>query len=114
MDKLPERPNLGHLKKQAKELIRLFRDGNPRVIARFRHTLPAAADRSDQEIAALDLRLRDAQSSVARSYGFASWADLRGYVEVQLTSRSDHEPRVLRWLRLVYSGDVDGRGIDSA
>jgi hypothetical protein len=114
MNKLPDRANLGHLKKQAKDLIRLYRDRDPEAIARFRHALPAAAGRSDEEIAALELRLHDAQSCVARGYGFASWLDLRSYVEVQSASRSDHAARVLRWLRLVYSGDVDGRGIDRA
>ena len=114
MNKLPDRANLAYLKKQAKDLIRLYRDGNPEAIARFRQALPAAAGRSDQEIAALELRLHDAQSCVARSYGFASWADLRSYVEVQSASRDDHAARVLQWLRLVYSGDIDGRGIDRA
>jgi hypothetical protein len=114
MNKLPERANLAYLKKQAKDLIRLYRDGNIEAITRFRESLPAAAGRSDAEIAALGLRLHDAQSCVARSYDFASWADLRRYVEVQSESRDDHAARVLQWLRLVYSGDVDGRGIDRA
>jgi ankyrin repeat protein len=114
MTHLPERANLAYLKKQAKDLIRLYRDRDPEAIARFRDALPAAAGRSDQEIAALGLRLHDAQSCVSRSYGFASWADLRSYVELQSVSRSDHAARVRHWLRLVYSGDVDGRGIDRA
>ena len=114
MKQLPDRSNLDHLKKQAKDLIRLYRDRNPEAIARFRHALPAAAGQSDDEIAAFGLRLHDAQSCVARSYGFASWADLRSYVEVQSVSRNDHAASVLHWLRLVYSGDVDGRGIDRA
>jgi ankyrin repeat protein len=114
MNKLPERANLAYLKKQAKELIRLYRDGNLEAITRFRESLPAAAGGSDAEIAALGLRLHDAQSCVARSYDFASWADLRRYVEVQSESRDDHAARVLHWLRLVYSGDVEGRGIDRA
>ena len=87
MNKLPDRANLAYLKKQAKELICLYRDGSPDAIARFRESLPAAAGRNDEEIAALGLRLHDAQSSVARSCDFASWADLRRYVEVQSASR---------------------------
>jgi hypothetical protein len=112
--KLPDRSNLDHLKKQAKDLIRLYRSRDRDAIARFRHTLPAAAGRSDDEIAALDLRLHDAQSCVAREYDFASWADLRRYVEVQSAFHSDRAARVRHWLSLVYSGDVDGRGIDRA
>ena len=114
MRELPERASLAYLRKQAKDLIRLYRERDPAAIARFREALPAAAGKSDAEIAALDLRLHDAQSCVARAYGFASWADLRSYVEVQAASRNDHAARVRQWLRLVYSGDVDGRGIDRA
>jgi ankyrin repeat protein len=105
---LPDRFNLDHLKKQAKDLIRRYRSRDPEALARFRHALPAAAGRSDDEIASLALRLHDAQSCVARSYGFASWADLRRYAEVQSAARHDRAARVLAWLRLVYSGDVDG------
>jgi hypothetical protein len=108
VNRLPGRLNLDHLKKQAKDLIRLYRSRDPESITRFRHALPAAAHRSDDEIASLNLRLHDAQSCVARDYGFASWVDLRRYVEAQSASRNDRTARVLHWLRLVYSGDVDG------
>jgi hypothetical protein len=62
MTNLPERANLAYLKKQAKDLIRLYRDGNPEAITRFREALPTTGGRSDEEIAALGLRLHDAQS----------------------------------------------------
>ncbi|HUI94423.1 MAG TPA: ankyrin repeat domain-containing protein [Xanthobacteraceae bacterium] len=116
MRELPERANLAYLKKQAKELIRRYRARDRDALAQFREALPAAAGRGDAEIAALDLRLHDAQSCVARAYGFASWADMRGYLEVQAAARrdGDHAARVRQWLRLVYSGEVDGRGIDRA
>jgi hypothetical protein len=103
MKPLPNRVNLDHLKKQAKELIRLYRNGDPEAIGRFLHALPAAAARPPNEIAALGLRLHDAQSCVAREYGFASWTDLRSYAESRSTG-SDAR----RWLELVYSGDVAG------
>lgn len=112
--KLPERSNLDHLKKQAKDLLRLYRSRDGDALARFRHALPAAAGRSDDEIAALDLHLHDAQSCLAREYEFASWADLRRYVEVQSAFRNDRAARVRHWLSLVYPGEVDGRGIDRA
>jgi hypothetical protein len=108
MSGLPDRFNLDHLKKQAKDLIRRYRSGDPEAMAQFRHALPAAAGRSDDEIASLALRLHDAQSCLARSYGFASWADLRRYAEVQSASRHDRAARVLHWLRLTYSGEVGG------
>jgi ankyrin repeat protein len=108
MDRSPARLNLEHLKKQAKELIRLYRRQAPEALARFRQALPAAAGRSDADIAALDLRLHDAQSCVARDLGFASWQDLRRYVEAQSPPGKSKADRVLRWLELVYAGDIDG------
>jgi hypothetical protein len=108
MNRSPDRLNLHHLKKQAKDLIRRYRSGDAEAIARFRRTLPAAADRSDGEIASLKFRLHDAQSCVARDYGLPSWADLKRYVEVQSTSHQERAARVLHWLGLVYSGEVDG------
>jgi hypothetical protein len=45
---------------------------------------------------------------VAREYGFASWADLRGYIGAQSAGHTDRAARVLHWLRLVYSGHVAG------
>jgi len=108
MNRLPDRSNLDHLKKQAKDLLRRYRDRDSEAMARFRRALPAAAGRSDDEIASLQLRLHDAQSCVARQYGFASWADLRSYVDVQSASRDDRAGRVSQWLKLVYSGEVAG------
>ncbi|SEE43111.1 ankyrin repeat domain-containing protein [Bradyrhizobium erythrophlei] len=108
MDRSPARLNLEYLKKQAKELIRLYRRQAPEAYARFRQALPAAAGRSDAQIAALDLRLHDAQSCVARDLGFASWPELRRYVEAQLPSGKSRDDRVRRWLQLVYAAGVDG------
>lgn len=108
MDRSHARLNLEHLKKQAKELIRLYRRQAPEAYARFRHALPAAAGRSDTEIATLDLRLHDAQSCVARDLGFASWPDLRRYVDAQLPPGKSKADRVRRWLQLVYAADVSG------
>jgi hypothetical protein len=108
VNRLPDRPNLGHLKKQAKDLIRAYRRGEPGALARFRDALPAAGGRSDEQIVALELRLRDAQSCIAREYGFASWDDLSRYVEAQSAGRDDRAARALQWCRLAYSGDIAG------
>ncbi len=108
MNSARDRLNIDHLKKQAKDLIRQYRNGDADAVAHFRRALPAAAGRSDEQIVALQLRLHDAQSCVARDHGFVSWADLKRYVEAQSASRDAHAARVLRWLGLVYAGDVDG------
>ncbi len=101
MTPLPDRANLDHLKKQAKALLRAYRAGDPDAVARFALSLPAAAG-----TASSGFRLHDAQSCLAREYGFSSWANLTRYVEAQAASGA---ARLRRWLELVYAGDVTGR-----
>jgi ankyrin repeat protein len=108
MKRIPARPDLGHLKKQAKELLALYRRNDPEATTRFREALPAAAGKTDTAIAALGLRLHDAQSCVAREYGFASWADLQGFVLARRAQVDDPAKALLHWLRLVYAGDIAG------
>jgi len=113
MKRIPARPDLGHLKKQAKELLALYRADDPGATTQFRDALPAAAGKSDAAIASLGLRLHDAQSCVAREYGFASWADLQGFVLARRAQADDPAKTVLHWLRCVYAGDIAG-GADRA
>lgn len=108
MKRLPDRPNLGHLKKQAKDLLALYRSGDPTAISRFRSALPAAAAKDDHAIAALGLRLHDAQSCVAREYGFASWADLAGFVAARNAHAADPATAIQNLLHLIYAGDIAG------
>jgi ankyrin repeat protein len=108
MSALPSRADLGHLKKQAKTLLRLYRNGDPGAIKRFAANLPAAANRSSDEILALQLRLHDAQSCLAREYGFPSWADLTLHVAAAAFARDPQDDRVRNWLALAYGGDVTG------
>jgi ankyrin repeat protein len=69
---LPAAPSLEQLRKQAKDLLRAHRVGDPDVLARV-----AAHHPSPEE----PLKLAGAQLVVAREYGFASWLRLRGYVQ---------------------------------
>ena len=108
MNPLPDRLNLDHLKKQAKQLIRLYRSRDAAAMARFRSALPATAGLSDEDISSQQLRLHDAQSCIAREHGFASWPDLKRYVEVQAVAQKERAVRVLHWAQLIYSGDVSG------
>ena len=108
MKRLPERPNLDHLRREAKDLVAAYRGGEVGAFARFRNTLPAAAGKDDEALRALRLRLHDAQSCVAREYGFVSWADLRSFVHARRMYSADPSKRVLNWLRLVYAGDIAG------
>lgn len=108
MKKLPAQANLDHLKKQAKDLLRLYRTGNAEAIARFIQHFPAAANLTDAKVKALDLRLHDAQSCVAREYGFASWADLNAFVDINPFAQREQGALISRWLGLVYHGDITG------
>lgn len=77
---LPDRPNLDHLKHQAKDLLREARARDAAALARFR-ALPAFARHSDAELTRASLGLHDAQSVIAREHGADSWNDLRERVE---------------------------------
>lgn len=68
---LPEQPNLEHLKKQARDLIRDFRRGEAMAIERLRSQV-AVGNKG---------QLAEAQRAIAREYGFASWAKLKHHVE---------------------------------
>ncbi|MCC7186579.1 MAG: ankyrin repeat domain-containing protein [Acidobacteria bacterium] len=70
---LPARPNLEHLKKLAKTLLRDAEHGDASALARFA-TLPGR--RSSRA-------LHDAQSVIAREHGFDSWNSLREEVEAR-------------------------------
>lgn len=82
---LPERANLEQLKKQAKSLLHAARAKDPAALQRFQ-ALPALARTSIAELGAMSLALHEAQSVIAREYGFKSWKDLREHVEEQSLS----------------------------
>jgi hypothetical protein len=69
---LPVRPSLEQLRKQAKELLRAYRAGDPVAVKRFSTHIPRLADpgRPDEAI------LADAQFVLAREYRFENWAGL--------------------------------------
>jgi Lon protease-like protein len=93
--KLPERPSLEHLKSQAKDLLAAFRRNDASAAQRFHDALPAARARSLDEIATHELALHDAQSVIAREYGFQSWSSLRDHVESRARTPSLETLRAL-------------------
>jgi ankyrin repeat protein len=82
---LPERPNLDQLKKQAKSLLHDAETGETAALERFA-ILPAFSKMSSAELRAVTLALHDAQSVIAREYGFTSWNALRDEVEARTLS----------------------------
>src|SRR5215472_9931200 len=77
---LPERANLEQLKKQAKSLLHAAQAKEPAALQRFQ-VLPALAELPVIELGARSLALHDAQSVIAREYGFKSWNELREHVQ---------------------------------
>jgi ankyrin repeat protein len=77
---LPARPNLEQLKRQAKDLLRSARARDLAALRRFR-ILPAFGRRSDTDLERVAIALHDAQSVIAREYGFDSWNALHDRVE---------------------------------
>ena len=64
---LPDKPDLEHLKKQAKALLQSHRQSSPEAISRIQdfHPRPSGS-----------ITLQDAQLVIAREYGFESWPKL--------------------------------------
>ncbi len=78
--KLHHRPNLDHLRQQAKELLAGLAASNNDSIQCFQENLPAAKGLNSGEIQAAGYRLADAQSAIARQSGFASWPQLTHHI----------------------------------
>src|SRR5215471_15337575 len=95
--KLPARPSLDSLRKQAKKLARSTAAGDAGVIARARAHLPQAQ---------LPLSQRDAQLVLAREYGFPGWKDLLKEVKQRLGTGLEWGASEAR--RRIHDNDVEG------
>ena len=78
---LPARPNLDHLRRQAKALLAALHDGDAVAANAFIAYLPAAHALTPARVRQAGFRLADAQSVVARTSGFASWPALAHHVQ---------------------------------
>jgi hypothetical protein len=95
--KLPARPSLEFLRKQAKKLARGILAGDASAIARARAQLPQAE---------LPLSQRDAQLVLAREYGFPGWQDLVKEVKQRLDR--GFEWAVSQARRRIHDSDIEG------
>ncbi|MBI3447450.1 MAG: TIGR03067 domain-containing protein [Acidobacteria bacterium] len=78
--KLPARPNLDHLRRQAKALLASLNEGDEAAAREFKKNLPSAGVMTTAQILKAGLRLADAQSAIARKSGFESWPKLARHV----------------------------------
>jgi ankyrin repeat protein len=69
---LPANPSLAQLRKQAKELLKSFRAGEPTAVIEV--------ERFERQPDPSTFALADAQRVLARAYGFASWTKLKQHV----------------------------------
>ena len=96
ISKLPVRPSLDSLRKQAKKLARDIAAGDSKATARARAQLPQAG---------LPFSQRDAQLVLAREYGFPGWKDL--VKEVQQRLGRGLEWAVAEARRVIHDNDVE-------
>jgi uncharacterized protein DUF5990/uncharacterized protein DUF5655 len=82
MSSLPDRPDLAQLRRQARELQRAAAGGDPGAVRRI------------QQVSA-EITLSAAQLTLAREYGFASWAKLKDEAERRRASAPDTAQPVL-------------------
>lgn len=80
MPSLPASPNLEHLKRQARDLLRAARAQDPAALARLAAYLPSLAATVAAQPNARPLRLAHALFVLAREYGFPSWPKLKAFV----------------------------------
>ncbi|MBA4107590.1 MAG: hypothetical protein C0485_17780 [Pirellula sp.] len=78
---LPARPNLDHLRRQAKALLSTLEAREPEAVSTILKYLPAARGMTAEQVLGTRFRLADAQSAIARKYGFGSWPHLARHVE---------------------------------
>lgn len=78
---LPARPSLEQFKKQTKELVKEHRMRNASALELIREFLPSLANKTEDEIVLFPFALHDAQSVIARQYGFPSWSGLRDHLD---------------------------------
>jgi hypothetical protein len=113
---LPSNPNLDHLKYQAKDLLKDHAARTPDVAQRIREFHPRFGRAEDAEIFEAQLKLSDAQLTIAREHGFPTWARLKRHIEKPtLSDRLDlpHQQRIedaafRRAVELLDAGDVVG------
>jgi hypothetical protein len=113
---LPPNANLDHLKYQAKDLLKYHAERRPDVAQRIREFHPRFKDASDADIFGAHLKLSDAQLTIARESGFASWPRLKRHIEqptlADRLTLPHHEriadPVFRRAVDLLDSGDAAG------
>ena len=86
-------PNIGNLKKQAKQYLRWHRERYYPVAAQIRAALPRFRHIGDVQILESSFRLADAQELVARQMGFDGWQALKSGADAMTDEPRQTRPR---------------------
>jgi Ankyrin repeats (3 copies) len=108
--------DLDHLKYQAKDLIQEHNTRDLQAAQRIREFHPRFQSSTDNEIFDAPFSLSDAQLTIAREHGFASWTRLKRRIEKpKPTDNLDlpmqeriEQPTFRRAVDLLDAGDVEG------
>jgi hypothetical protein len=111
---LPPSPSIDHLKHQARDLLRAHDARSRQAFQRIREFHPRFDGAGDERVALAHFRIADAQLTIAREYGFASWPRLKAFVQnpnAGDVTRPVHEriadPLFRRAVDLMDAGDAD-------
>ena len=85
---LPDRPHLDVPKREARELLEDWRNGDADALERIRHRHPRFQSADEPAIATGPFRLSDAQLVIAREYGFAHWTELKQRIETNASAHA--------------------------
>jgi ankyrin repeat protein len=98
---LPPRPNLEQLKKQAKAILKGYKEAVPEIVGRFRGYHPRWTESTRSRFT-----LSDAQTVIAREHGFDSWSKLKEHVLRQEGKDSNRAAEVKSFLQAAGRGDL--------
>ncbi len=96
---LPIRPDLAHLKNEAKSLLKAHDAGAPTSCPILRH-IRRFANATDADILAARVTLTEVQFALAREYGFKGWDELRKVVLLTCAVDGADAPPAAQALRL--------------
>ena len=78
---LPARPSLEQYKKQAKDLLKACKAGDPETVQQVQKHHPHPNKLSGSGALKPKLTLADAQITIAREHGFESWPKFAKHIE---------------------------------
>jgi len=102
---LPDRPNLEHYRKQAKDLVKRHRLDDPEAIRRIREHHPRFRKAADADIHRAPFALADAQLTIAREHAFESWPKFAKHIEA-IARASSPASRFESAVDAIVTGDL--------